>query len=93
MGTFHDDKGELHGITVVVDTKGSKVFIGRCDTMNDQGIILLDADEHEDGTDGKSKEDYIKKAAKFGTWKKHDHVVVSQDEIASVKPLGELAAE
>ena len=31
MGTFHNDKSELHGITVVVDTKGPKVFVGRCD--------------------------------------------------------------
>lgn len=91
MGTFHDDKGELHGITVVVDTKGSKVYIGRCDIMNDEGIVLLDVDEHEDGANGTSKEDYIKKAAKFGAWKKHDRMVVGQAEIAFVKPLGELA--
>ena len=31
MGTFHHDKHELHGITVVVDTEGPKVFVGRCD--------------------------------------------------------------
>ncbi len=92
MGTFHQDKGELHGITVVVDTTGSKVYIGRCDTMTDQGIILLDVDEHEDGKDGKSKTDFIQKAAKFGAWKKHEHFAIPKDEIAFVKPLGEFAA-
>jgi hypothetical protein len=47
MGTFHSDKGELHGITVVVDTKDAVVYIGRCWEMNDQEIVLLDVDEHE----------------------------------------------
>ena len=40
MGTFHHDKGELHGITVVVDTSGPRVFIGRCDILADEKIIL-----------------------------------------------------
>jgi hypothetical protein len=91
MGTFHDDKGELHGITVVVDTTGSRVFIGRCDTMTDAGIVLLDADEH-DSTTGTSKEDYVKKAARVGIWKKHDRVALTRDEFTTVKPLGEFTA-
>jgi len=45
VGTFHDDKGELHGITVVVETTGPRVYVGRCDTQTPQGIILLDADD------------------------------------------------
>ena len=31
MGTFHQGKSELHGITVVVDTTGPEIFVGRCD--------------------------------------------------------------
>ena len=30
MGTFHDGLGELHGLTVVVDTRGPQIAIGRC---------------------------------------------------------------
>lgn len=90
MGTFHEHKGDLHGITVVVDTHGPKVFVGRCDTETPEGIILLDADHHEDGTEGKSKQDYLQQAAKFGVWKKYDRVVVPREEILSVQRLGEL---
>ena len=36
MGTFHQGKGDLHGITVVVDTTGRCVFVGRCDTVSYQ---------------------------------------------------------
>jgi len=92
MGTFHHDKGELHGITVVVDTNGPLVYVGRCDILTDKHIILNDVDEHEEGKDGKSKEDYLKFAAKFGAWKKHDRLIIKKEEISSIKPLGEFSA-
>jgi hypothetical protein len=40
MGTFHQNKGELHGITVVVDTTGPEIVVGRCDDMDERGIFL-----------------------------------------------------
>lgn len=90
MGTFHDDKHELHGITVVVDTVGDEVFIGRCDDMTEQGILLLDVDIHKDGHEGRSKEEYVQRAAQFGVWKKFQRVVVPGEDIASVRRLGDL---
>jgi iron-sulfur cluster assembly protein len=90
MGTFHTDKSALHGITVVVDTKGPKVYIGRCDDEDAEKVILLDVDVHEEGANGKSKEDYVKRAAKFGAWKKHDHVVIPRAEVASITKLGDV---
>jgi hypothetical protein len=88
MGTFHSGKGELHGITVVVDTKGATVYIGRCWEMNDQQIVLLDVDEHEDGQDGRSKQEFVRQAAKVGVWKKHDRFVIPRALVESVTLLG-----
>ena len=93
MGTFHDDKGELHGITVVVTTKTDRVYVGRCDTTGPEGIILLDADHHDDGESGRSTEQYLERAAKFGVFKKHDRVVVPTDQIDSVYRLGQLRSQ
>ena len=93
MGTFHNDKGELHGITVVVDTEGPLVYIGRCHEMTDQQIVLLDVDEHEEGQNGRSNEEYVRQAAKVGTWKKHDRMVLPMESVASVTRLGDLATE
>ena len=93
MGTFHQDKSALHGITVVVDTHGPKVFVGRCDDEDDEQIMLLDADMHEDGQNGKSKAQYIERAAKFGVWKKLDHVSIPRSDVASVTRLGEVPAQ
>ena len=92
MGTFHQDKGELHGITVVVETTGVEVFVGRCDTVTAEGVILLDVDVHRDGEDDRSREEYLQRAARLGVWKKFDRVVVPRDQVSSVRRLGELAS-
>ena len=52
MGTFHDGMGELHGITVVVDTDGPVVYIGRCWKVDEEGIVLVDVDHYEEGEEG-----------------------------------------
>lgn len=90
MGTFHHGKGELHGITVVVDTTGPEIFVGRCDDMDERGIVLHDVDVHRDGDNGRSKEDYVRRASQLGVWKKHDRLFVPGDKIASVRRLGEV---
>ncbi len=90
MGTFHENKSELHGITVVVDTSGPEIYVGRCDDMDDERVILLDVDVHRDGDGGKSKDDYVKTAARFGVWKKHDRLMLDRAAVASVRRLGEV---
>ena len=90
MGTFHDNLGELHGITVAVETTGRMAYVGRCHEANDQKVILLDVDEHADGDDGLSRADYFKRAAKWGVFKRHDHLILPRDQVASVTPLGEI---
>ena len=90
MGTFHQDRGELHGITVVVDTPGPRVYVGRCDTIDAQGIVLLDADLHEDGMGGRSKQDWVQRAAMVGVWARHPRLVVPLGEVASIRKLGEI---
>ncbi len=90
MGTFHQDKHQLHGITVVVDTLGDEIYIGRCDDLNEKGVLLLDVDVHRDGDEGRSKEQYVERAAQYGIWKKHDRVAIAGPNIASVRRLGDL---
>ena len=91
MGTFHQGKSELHGITVVVDTTGPEIFVGRCDDEDERGIFLHDADVHREGENGRSKEEYVRRAAQLGVWKKYDRLLVPRDRIASVRRLGEVA--
>jgi hypothetical protein len=90
MGTFHQDKGELHGITVVVDTVGDEIYVGRCDVITEERILLHDVDVHREGDGGRSKEEYVERAAQMGTWKKFDQLEIPAEAIASVRRLGDL---
>ena len=91
MGTFHHGKGDLHGITVVVDTPGSRLYVGRCDSVTPEGVILCDVDVHDEEETGVGKSAYVAKAARVGTWTKHDRLVVPAAEVASIRRLGDLA--
>lgn len=90
MGTFHHDRSELHGITVVVDTPGPEVYVGRCDDVDEQRVILLDADSHREGEGGRSKLDYLRDASRFGVWKKHDRLVLPRSSVTTIRRLGDL---
>ncbi len=90
MGTFHDDKGDLHGITVVVETTGTEIYIGRCDIDNPGEIVLLDADVFDHGNDEQKKAEYLQKALKVGFWKKHTRIGLPKVTVRSVTRLGSL---
>jgi hypothetical protein len=90
MGTFHQDRGEYHGITIVVDTKGPRVYVGRCHDEDGQALLLADVDVHEEGQGGESKEQFIQRTARLGVWKKYDRLSVPKSEIASIRRLGDI---
>ena len=88
MGTFHSDKGELHGITIVVSTDDDRTYVGRCWEENDREVVLLDVDVHEP-TDDLSRIDYLERAKKFGIWKKHPKVVLPRPNVTTLCRLVE----
>ncbi len=87
----HGHKSPLHGITVVVDTTGEEVWVGRCDDEDGERVVLLDADSHRDGEDGKSKADWLAGASRYGVWSRHPRVVIPRGRVAAIRPLAELA--
>lgn len=91
MGTFHDDHGELHGITVVVETDSDQLYIGRCHEENDRHVVLHDADLHEKSDDAPSRKEYLEKAIRFGVWAKLPTVVISRSEVTRLCRLVDLA--
>lgn len=91
MGTFHDDHGPLHGITVVVDTAGPTLYVGRCHEVTDDAVDLRDADVHVEGEGRPTKAEYLAKAAEVGFWGKHARLLIDRAEVSSITPLGDLA--
>jgi hypothetical protein len=90
--TFHHHRSELHGITVVVETAGGEVWVGRCDDEDAERVILLDADVHREGETEGSREDWLSKADRFGVWPRHRRVVIPRGRVESLGRLGEAPA-
>jgi len=93
MGTFHQDKGELHGVTVVVDTDGPEVFVGRCHEVRPDGVLLLDADVHAAAEGAPSKDEWVRRAALYGVWGRHRQVLVPASKVTSIRRLGDVTAD
>ena len=88
----HADKGDLHGITVVVDTTGAELYIGRFFEQRGDAIVLLDVARHRDGANGVSKQQYVDTAARYGQWKEFEQVLVPLPEVRSVTRLAAAGA-
>jgi len=88
---FHPGHQELHGVTVVLDTRGGMTHVGRFHEQNDRGVLLHDAGSHDTGAAGMTREDFLRRTLKFGIRVDHQHLVVPGDEVISITPLGSLA--
>jgi hypothetical protein len=87
---FHPGHAELHGITVVVETHGSRTYVGRYDSEDERGVHMLDVGVHDGATDV-TKDEYIRKTAKFGIRSDHSHLIIPADQVARITRLAELA--
>lgn len=90
MGTFHDNLGELHGITVAVETRDGVAYVGRCHEANDRHVIMLDVDQHAEGEAGQTNAQYLEQAARWGVFKKHNQLVIPRETVATLRPLRDL---
>ena len=85
---FHPGHHELHGVTVVLETRGPVTYVGRFDSQDDRGVRLLDVAIH-DPSKG-SREDYVRRSARFGIRVEQRQVTVPSAEVARITPLGEI---
>lgn len=90
MGTFHQHKGELHGITVVVETSGPELWVGRCDEVAEHGVVLHDADVHRDDAGAVTRAQWLARAAAVGIWPRHPRVVIPRATVTGIRRLGEV---
>ena len=84
---FHPGHHELHGVTVVVETPGPLTYVGRFDTEDEAGVHLLDVGVHDAATGG-TREDFVRRSARFGVRSDRKHLVVPLAEVARITPLG-----
>ncbi len=88
---FHPGHSELHGITVVLETSGSLTYVGRYDSEDERGVHMLDVGVHDAAAGDGSKEEYVRRSAKFGIRSDHKHLVVPATQVVRITRLAAMA--
>jgi hypothetical protein len=91
---FHPGHHELHGVTVVLEARNGRTYVGRFDSQDERGVHLLDVGVHPSGGGGavgeQSREAYLKRTLKFGVRAEHKHLVVPADEVVAMTRLADV---
>lgn len=86
---FHPGHSELHGITVVVETTGDALFVGRYHEETVAGVLLHDVAELQAAGDAATREEFLRKTFKFGVHAQHGHKVIPTLEVRRISRLVE----
>lgn len=78
-----------HGINVVIETSGPRIYIGRFDSVNGFQALLHDCDVH-DVRAGENKEQYIRETATYGINVVERDATVDVMSVTRVRTLGEI---
>jgi len=84
---FHPGHSDLHGITVVLETTGDALYVGRYHEETPNGVLLHDVAEHRAGAGGTSREEFFSKTMKFGVRALHRNLVVPGGEVKRITRL------
>ena len=87
---FHPGHGELHGVTVAVETASGRLVVGRYHEETDRGILLHDAAVHDPISATEPREAWVGRVRKFGIPVAHRHLIIPTAEAVSVKPLRDM---
>ncbi len=74
---------------MVVETDGTLTYVGRFDTEDETGVHLLNVGVH-DAAAGGSKDEFVKRSARFGVRAEQTHLVVPRQQVARITKLAEI---
>lgn len=87
---FHPGHHTLHGVTVLLETRGRLVYVGRFDMEDESGIHLLDVAVHQPQDSSFTQEEFVRRTLKFGVRVDRKHAVVPSADVASIRPLSDV---
>ena len=73
-----------------METAGPHTYVGRFDTEDPAGIHLLDVGVHDTASGGETREDFVRRIARFGVRADRKHLVVPRAEVSRITRLGEI---
>lgn len=72
-----------------METAGPITYVGRFDAEDENGVHLLDVGVHDAATGG-TREDFVRRSARFGVRTDRKHLVVARAEVWRITRLGEV---
>ncbi|HLS48300.1 MAG TPA: hypothetical protein VK012_07250 [Gemmatimonadales bacterium] len=86
---FHQNRQELHGVTVIVEGKSGRAYVGRYHERGPRGVVLHDVGIHDPSTAAEPRDAWIARLLKFGIRTDEKTVIVPDDEAGEVRRLVE----
>jgi hypothetical protein len=84
---FHPGHQELHGVTVVLETRGPRTYVGRFDHQDERGVHLHDVGVHDATLSELSREEFLHRCDKFGIRTEMRDLLVPSGEVARMRRL------
>ncbi|MDZ4675119.1 MAG: hypothetical protein SGI84_11740 [Gemmatimonadota bacterium] len=87
----HENRGELHGITVVMTGISGKTYMGRFHEETPRGVAMRDLGVHDPAVSEHDLATWVGRARKFGVPVEHRMLLVPADEVGVCVRLAEWA--
>jgi hypothetical protein len=87
-GDRHNNRGELHGITVVLSGKSGRTYLGRWHEETPHGVVMKNVAIHDPHHAPISCDEWLAKQRKFGIEVQESVFTVPSDEAGEVVPFG-----
>ena len=70
------------------------MYVGRCHERDAENLLLIGVDIHKEvdngrGEDGRTNQEFLERAAKFGIWSTHERVALKTADVESLIPLND----
>lgn len=88
---MHENRGELHGITVVMTGASGRTYLGRWHEETPQGVQMRDLGVHDPATAEHDLATWVERARKFGVPVEHRMLLVPAGEAGECVRLAEWA--
>jgi hypothetical protein len=85
---FHPGHDELHGVTVVLDTRTGRTCVGRYHDVERGEIRLHDAAIHEAAAG--DRDGFLRRVIRFGIPPEHRVLRVPEAEVTGITPLNRI---
>ena len=89
---FHPGHQELHGITVVLETKDAGLLVGRYDRQDELGVHMIGVSVFDPSQAQMTSAEFLARTAKFGVRVDRPHLVIPTEKVQGITPLGSLGS-